>query len=118
MSLSTVIFPTGTYTVTRTAIGTRTNGRYTSGAVSTFEMVAGIQPVEGRVLKDLPAGMRAEETRVVFTTVDLRGLDPAAPGVEPDVIAIDGEPWRVEKAQRYGIIASRTRAWITRTSVP
>lgn len=111
MSISAVIFPTGEYTLRRTAQGTRTNGHYESGAASTLTIVAGVQPVEGELLKDLPEGMRADETRVVFTTTELRALTDTE---EPDHIEIDGALWRVEKAQRYRILANRTRAWVQR----
>lgn len=100
MSLTGVIsrFKTGTYTVTRTAAGTRTLGRYTPGAPSTFSIVASIQPVTGRDLQTLPEGQRAEETRVVYTTTELRTRTAT---VEPDTLSIDSETWAVTKVERW-----------------
>lgn len=111
MSLNAVIFPTGTYTVTRTAAGTYTNGKYTAGAASTFPIVADVQPVSGELLRDLPEGRRAEETRVLFTLTELRALKPTT---DSDVVAIDGESWRVFKVERFRIFANRYRAWVER----
>ena len=113
MSLSSVIFPTGSYTVTRTAAGSYALGRYTSGGTSTFLITAGVQPVTGRVLRDLPEGRRAEETLVLYTTTQLIALDPAD---ESDTIAIDGESWRVFKVEHFRILANRYRAWVERVA--
>lgn len=113
MSIASVRFPTGTYTVTRTAQGSRTEGHYASGASSTFPIVADVQPVAGRELKDLPEGMRAEETLVVYTTSELRALSAAN---EADTIAIDGESYRVMKVQHFRVLANRYRAWVERTA--
>lgn len=111
MGFGDVMFPTGTYTVTRTAQGARVDGHYASGAATTFPIVANVQDVTGELLKDLPEGMRAEETRVVFTITELRSL---ADTTEPDVITIDGYLWRVVRAQRARVFAQRTRAWVER----
>lgn len=123
MSLASVIFPTGTYTVTRTEAGEYDeHGRYTDGDMSTFSLVADVQPVEGRELKDLPEGLRAEETLVVYCATELRALkaavpdasSPDIPGNVPDLIEIDGEQWRVVRVQRFRVLANRWRAWVER----
>jgi hypothetical protein len=100
MSLTGVIagFASGTYTVTRTAAGTLTTGRYTAGATSSFSIVATIQPMTGRNLKILPEGQHAEETMVVYTTTELRARTPAS---EPDVFTFDGEAWKVVNVKRW-----------------
>jgi hypothetical protein len=91
---------TGTYTVTRTAAGASTNGRYTPGAETTFPIVAGIEPVTGRELRDMPEGQRGDEVIMIFTTTRLRTRQEG----EPDRIAYDppgssvvGDLWTVTK---------------------
>jgi hypothetical protein len=91
---------TGTYTVTRTGGGARTNGRYTPGAETTFPIVAGIEPVTGRELRDTPEGQRGDEVIMIFTTTRLRTRQEG----EPDRIAYDppgspvvGDLWTVTK---------------------
>lgn len=100
MSLTGAIasFSTGTYTVTRTAAGSSTLGRYTAGATSTFDIVASVQPVTGRDLLAMPEGLRADETRIVYTTTELRALTAAS---DADVVAIDGEVWGVVQVERW-----------------
>jgi len=105
-------FKTGTYTVTRTAAGTRTLGRYTAGAASTFSIEASVQPVTGRDLQAMPEGQRAEETKVVYTTTELRTRTPAG---EPDTIAIDSETWAVTKVERWDAFGdTHYRAYVAR----
>lgn len=111
MSFGSVFFPTGTYTVTRTVRGTTTNGRYTPGATSTLSIVADVQHVSGNALRDLPEGMRSEETRIVYTTTALIAQTLAN---DPDVIAIDGDNWRVNRVDRFRVFANRYRALVER----
>jgi hypothetical protein len=93
--------PDGTYTVIRTATGTRDRGRYTPGAVTTFTIIAGIEPVTGRELKDLPEGQRGDEVIAIFTATPILTVRP---GFGADRITYrppgydgDGEPWTVTK---------------------
>lgn len=102
MSLNDVITELGgsaEYTVTRTAIGGRVNGRYVSGVVTTFPIVAAIEPISGRELEDLPAGQRGNEAIMIFTAT---ALLTARPGFEADQILYQpagyeasAEPWTV-----------------------
>lgn len=100
MSLLRVIntFATGTYTVTRTAAGTVTQGRYTPGAATTFAVRACIQPPKGRQLAPRPEGQKGEEVRTMFSPVQLL---TRAPGQEPDVVTVAGEPWVVVEVQAW-----------------
>lgn len=84
--------PDGTYTVTRTATGTRSHGRYTPGAATTFPIVAGIEPADPNGLQDLPAGQRADDLIQIFTDTELLTRTPTT---DPDVITYRGEPWTV-----------------------
>jgi len=111
MAFGSVFFPTGTYTVTRTARGVLAQGRYTGGAQSTLDIVADVQHVSGDMLKDLPEGVRSEEVRLVFTTTQLFTESPTH---DPDMIAIDGDSWRVIRVDRFRVFADRYRAMVQR----
>lgn len=101
--------PDGTYTVTRTVEASYSHGRAIAGASSTFPLVAGIEPVDGRTLMDLPEGQRGDEVIRIFTATPLL---TRRPGFAPDTIVYrppgyesDGEPWtvtRVEVLEGFG----------------
>ena len=79
----------GTVTVTRTAAGTSTMGRYTGGATTTFTLSpVGVIP-GGSGLKSLPEGKSAEDVRTLYTTTQLVKLP------FPDRVSIDGEEFAV-----------------------
>lgn len=88
----------GTYTVTRTAQGTRSNGRYTPGSTSTFSIVASVQPMRGRDLRVLAEGQHAEDTRVIYTSTELRVMSPTN---DPDRVSIDGESYELFRCERW-----------------
>lgn len=111
MAFGSVFFPTGTYTVTRTARGTVTLGRYTPGATSTFPIVADVQDVTGDYLRDLPEGVRTEDARMVFTTTLLVAKSQTA---DADIISIDGDNWRVSRVYTARVFATRYRALVER----
>lgn len=118
MSLSGVIgrFKTGTYNVTRTAVGVRVNQVYVPGATTVIPIDASIQPVSGRMLQDLPEGQHAEESRLVYTRTELK---TRTPGTDPDIISIDGEDYRVTRVEKYGTISGgHYRVWAERVVVP
>ncbi len=108
---------TGEYDVLRTAAGVYdANGRYTAGAATTLPIVASVQVVGGRTLRDMPEGQRGDEIRVVYTATELFSR---ATGHEPDRIVLDGEPWvciRVARPQGFG--NTHTRAYVARTEKP
>lgn len=69
------------YPVVRTANSTYDgNGILVTGATSTFNVVAVITPVSGRVLHRPPEGSHGDETKMVLTTTLLRALDPTSAG--------------------------------------
>lgn len=89
----------GTYTITRTASGTYdATGAYTQGGLSSFDIVASIQPATGRQLRDLPEGQRGDEVVAVFTITELRTRTPTT---EPDTVAYRGEPWTLITVKRW-----------------
>lgn len=114
MSLNGTIVSLGAVTlqVTRTAAGTRTLGRYTPGTTSTFPITAGVEPINGRQLMDVPEGRRGDEILTVYTDADLIA-ERATPGVDPDVLRYTGtdpatvammgpgEPWTVIKVKTW-----------------
>lgn len=79
---------------------------------SQFTITAGIQPLRGRELQDLPEGQRADETRILYTTTPLRTRQP---GAEADLVTIDGEVWRVDTVDSW---PSYYRCVITRAAIP
>lgn len=92
------VLGTGTYVVTRTASGTRTLGRYSPGAVTTFSVNLGVEPATGRQLRDLPEGRRGDEALMIFSPVELK---TEMPGFEPDQVSYQGEQWAVVTSRRW-----------------
>lgn len=85
----------GTYTVTRTATGTRVDGKYIPGAVTTLSnVVASVQPVTGKELQDVSEGKWTNETIQLWTTTRLYSQEPPQ---DPDVIAYNGSDYVVMK---------------------
>jgi hypothetical protein len=108
-------FQTGTYVVTRTALGTTVNGQYVPGGTSTINVDASVQPVSGRALRDLPEGMRAEDVKVVYTATEL--FTVRATGT-PDIITIAGDRYRVTKVEAFSVISDHYRVTVERLEVP
>ena len=104
------------YTVTRTAEGTLSNGRYTPGAETSTSIVAVIQPVNGRDLQALPEAQHSEEIRVCYTATRLYTREP---NQDPDIVTIDSEDWeviRVERWEAWGV--NHYRAFLARSETP
>lgn len=91
-------FGTGTYTVTRTTSGALTVGVYEAGVESTFDIAASVQPVTGRKLQVLPEGRSAEESRILYTTTELRTQQNSN---DPDIVTIDDEPYLCISWERW-----------------
>lgn len=105
----------GPYTVTRTAVGTYTNGVYTPGAASTLSVTLSIQPISGRDLHAVPEGQYAEDLRIAYTTTE---LFTRSPGRDPDVVTIDGEAWTVIDVDRWESSGTYYRAKLARKVTP
>lgn len=118
MSLPAVIafFNTGTYVVTREGEGDYVLGRWEPGAETTFSIQASIQPLSGNELQDLPEGVRTEETRILWTTTQLRGpiKDSLSDGSGADRIDIDGDRYRVWKVEYFTILSNHYRVTVVR----
>ena len=92
----------GTFTVTRTAGAPLVLGRYSSGAVTTFPIVAIEQPYSPRTMIPLPEGVRVEDVKLIHTNTPLRTRDENG---EADSISIRGENfivWRVDGPYTLG----------------
>jgi len=101
MSLRSVISHHGrAYQVIRKPIGTYdSTGHYVEGAEPPVTMfVATIQPLSGKQLEALPEGQSAEDTRVVYTTYELKTRGPAQ---APDVVLYKGDRWRVYQVSEW-----------------
>lgn len=104
---------TGTYTRTRYAAGSTTNGVYTAGAGSTSSIVAAVQPVRGAELRVLPEGRHADDSRVVYSETELR-VSPV-----PDRVTIEGSAFEVFKSERWDAFGQTYyRALVSRLVVP
>lgn len=110
------IFQTGSYTVTRTAAGTHTAGRYTPGSTSTFTVDAVVQPVTGREFVPMPECPAGHENKLVHCTTALATLA----GGRADRIALDGgEPWVVYHAEFWSHTGETfCRALVSRAVTP
>ena len=116
LAAAIAIFQTGTYTVTRTAAGTTTAGRYTPGSTSTFSIDAVVQPVTGREFTPMPEPPAGHETKLLHTVTALQTLGLA----RADRVALDGgEPWVVYHTEGWSHIGETfTRALVSRAVVP
>ncbi len=88
-------FQTGTYSVARTVPGTRVDGIWVEGSVTTTPGVGmSIRPMSGQDLKSLPEGQRVEDMRAVMTTFDL---------LPRDVITYKGVGWTVSNVRDWNV---------------
>lgn len=112
MSLHLVIasLQTGTYVVSRPGADTYAAGIRTPGTPSTFNVDASVQPLTARLLRAMPEGRRAEDTRILWTrTVEL---------LVGDRITIGGEAYEVFRVDAHGVLGSPFyRAWAARQIV-
>jgi hypothetical protein len=100
---------TGTYTVTRRDAATSgVDGRQVAASVTTFDILASVQPMGGRDLQRLPEGLRAAERLSVYTATPLRVSRT------PDTVEIDGETWEVEVVEQWGGIAGYCKATVAK----
>ncbi len=99
-------FSTGTYTRTRYAAGSVTDGVKARGAGTPATITAHVQPLTGADLQALPEGRHTDEVKAVFTTDELRTRDRLAIGGE--VYEVDKvETWPAFGVTYYRALASR-----------
>jgi len=85
------------YTIEREAAGsTGTNGIYTPGATTTFDIVAGWQPMTGREREQLPEGDRTKASAKLYCDTAQPALRTVAPnGPRCDVLQRNGRRYEV-----------------------
>lgn len=102
---------TGTYTVTRTARGTTTKGKYTAGTQSTVTIEASVSPLTGEELQQVPELQATAEVLRIITPSTLYVQTSA---YDPDVISIHGEPWEVTKVEDWSALGGFVVAFATK----
>lgn len=110
-------YQTGTYPVHRPGETVLVNGRAVRPSPTVLLMDADIQPLSGRLLRSVPEGVNTEDVRVVFTDFELLvGIksDGLNKGREPDLVIVDGEPWRVIRVAHHNVISGHYQATIER----
>lgn len=99
---------TGTYTITRRARGTYTDGVYSGpGATTTFtisavqESATGLQRVTGGdETRADEQGRRTNDVRVIYTRTQLFAESDA---YEPDIITINGKQYRIWRCEPWDL---------------
>ena len=98
---------TGSYTVTRWAVGSFTDGIYAKGAPTTFairavlEVATGMQRVvPGRDMLGEPEGQTVNDVRILYSKEELRTRQPDQ---EPDEVTIDGSQWLVFRVEWWNL---------------
>jgi hypothetical protein len=103
---------TGTYTVTRQSPSDYgDDGRLQDPTTSTFDVVASVQPVNGRELQRLPEGLRTSEVRKLYTATQLKTQGAAQ---DPDLIQIDGDSWEVQTVERWDILGGYWKVLVSK----
>ncbi len=93
-------FQTGTYTVTRTPIGTVQHGKEVVGTPTTLFIDATVYPATGMELLRLEEGRRSNETMTVITST-LLYVDGAESANEADIVTIGGTDWEVQNRETW-----------------
>lgn len=109
MDLSSVIasFSTGTYEVQR-PLGESTydlNGRIVEPTFDELEVTACVQPTSGADLRRMPEGLQTEEVKTVWAPFKF---------LVRDQVVIDGEPWEVQRVERWAELGNYWRAFATK----
>lgn len=103
-------FATGTYTVTRTARGTTSNGKIGAGTASTFTVTASAWPASGPDLLRLPEARRTSFSMNVMTTTELL-VGGQGSAYEADKISINGDDWEISAVDPWQDPVSRSTAY-------
>jgi hypothetical protein len=104
MDVSSIISSVAsTYTVTRRAAASYSNGRAVAPSPSTFTIRAVVLEMSGRDLQRLPEGLRAEGLKSIWTTTELK---TQGGGFEPDTLVIKGDTYQVERVFDWSDLAN------------
>ncbi len=101
-------FQTGTYTVTRRAEGTWTDGIYIPNPTTTTLAIRGVvQPareiqrvVGGRDMREREQNQYVDDVQVIHTDTEIWTRKP---GYDPDMITVDGGQWHVIRVEKWTI---------------
>ena len=123
MSLTDVIasLSDGTeYTVTRTATGAYTKGRYTPAASTTLKVTGMLQPPtvieSGRALQVLPEGQHSREIRILWTLTEMFTRTPTN---DPDTVVVDSDTWEVLSVAKWiAFDTTHYKAILARVTLP
>ena len=117
MSLTSPLFQSGTYTVTRGSAGTlsATNGDWTPGGTSTINVAADLQPLSGNDLKILAEGHHGEEMQKMYLATE---LFTAREDIAADEVTIDGAQWKVINVRKYTILSGNFKVIVARIDMP
>lgn len=107
-------FATGTYQVTREAVGTHVQGAYVKGAQSTFTIKALIIPAAGQELLKLPEGERSKETFRVLSVSELKSDQDVG---DPDRIDLPRGTFEVKVIEDFTAAAGFYRYLVQRVDL-
>lgn len=80
-------------------------------AVSTFQAVGSLQPLEGRQVDVLPELLREREVKVFFTPAELRTGGEEG---EADRLVVEGEEWEVHSVKDWATLGGYHEALVVR----
>jgi hypothetical protein len=94
--------------------GTYINGRWTpTEAEKEIQIIASIQPMDGKTLQMLPEGERTAEMRKLFTTTKLLTVQEVGQK-NADTILVDGCCWEVQRVEQWDPLLGHYKAIISR----
>lgn len=97
---------------TRFGAGSYVSGVWVEGVPEAISLTASVLPTSGKELQFLPEGRRERASLTLYTSFELRA---SGPGVNADLVEIDGEQWEVVRVEawRNGILP-HTKAIVQR----
>ena len=100
-----------TITRVRTAVGSRVDGVFVSGASTSTPILGSVQPLSGKDAQTLDVGERSRDWKKVYTRSDLIPVDQGA-GAAGDRLTIDGLTYEVRTVARQRSIIPHYRAFV------
>lgn len=111
LSDAVALLSTGSYVVTRRGPSGYSDGIRVPPDTEALTIVASVQPLSGQEVRRMAEGKRDREAMAVYTATELRGSGSA---FEPDLIAIDGAVFEVDKVERWAAAGNYYRAVVLR----
>jgi len=100
-------------TLNRTAAGSRVDGVFVPGAVTTSTIRGSWQPIAGAEALSLPEGERHRDWQKVYTKTALQPVDQHV-GSAGDRLVLDGLTYEVRKVRRSRKVIPHYRAEVVR----